>query len=187
MSVDSYPIAAGPLATVTALPAAPYDGQECYYLVDASQGIIWHLRYRAASGSTYKWEVIGAGPALFSFVAAQEPTSSGVFSAGDLATVGPAVTVPLAGDYDVEIGSVAVHSTAGQFMAMSFKFSAADAVDADYAVCHEMLANMAQQISTMRRKTIAAAAQPVTAKYRTSSATAQFSNRWLRVTPVRVG
>lgn len=42
------------------LPAVPFDGQEVYY--QAAPGIIWHLRYNAASVSAQKWEFLGGAP-----------------------------------------------------------------------------------------------------------------------------
>lgn len=90
--------------STTTLPAAPVDGQEAFYqsAAMATPGMVWHFRYRAGSGSAYKWEFVG-GPPLFAEVIAQETASAQIF--GDLTTVGPTVTLPLAGDYDVEIGA----------------------------------------------------------------------------------
>ena len=101
---------------VTTLPASPIDGTEVYYQSTtagtgggasnsmADVGVIWHLRYRAASPSAYKWEVAAAPPIghynvggrLYSTV---ETTSSTTFVA--LATR-TRVTAPLAGDYRVD-------------------------------------------------------------------------------------
>lgn len=77
---------------VTTLPTNPVDGQEVYYQVDATAGIIWHLRYRAASASAYKWEFIGGPPLTVKSTGAQASTGGGWFSA-------PVVTIPRAGDY----------------------------------------------------------------------------------------
>jgi len=55
----------GPGGTVergTTLPATPTDGQEYDYIADATNGVIWRLRYRAASTSTHKWEFVGGSP-----------------------------------------------------------------------------------------------------------------------------
>lgn len=184
MSLETHPPQGAVSQLVSALPSSPYDGQECYYLADASAGIVWHLRYRAASSSIYKWEVFG-GSSLAGYIAAQEPTSSGVYV--DLATVGPSVTAPLAGDYDIAHGAAMVHNTASAFMGMSYSVGATAALDTDWAVCHEMLANMAQETNTRRRKTVVVAGSAIVTKYRTSGGIAQFSDRWLWVTPIRVG
>jgi hypothetical protein len=48
---------------VSTLPGSPVDGQEVYYQDSqmAAIGAVWHLRYRAASASIYKWELVGGG------------------------------------------------------------------------------------------------------------------------------
>jgi len=90
--------ASGGPSYVTSLPASPIDGQEIYYGADATNGIIWHLRYRSASSSTYKWEYIG-GPSLTNYVVTDQTTTSN--SIVDLATDGPSITVPVSGDYEI--------------------------------------------------------------------------------------
>lgn len=90
--------------TVTTLPTSPLDGQECFYLADATNGVVWHLKYRATSSSPYKWEGIGGGSRMIgAVVAAENGTATGGYQ--DLATMGPTVTVPLAGDYEVDFGA----------------------------------------------------------------------------------
>jgi hypothetical protein len=85
---------------VSALPGAPVDGQEIYYAASDANGVVWHLRYNAASASPYKWECIG-GPALSAEVA-----SAGVTATGAVWTdTGAGITVPLAGDYVIEYGT----------------------------------------------------------------------------------
>jgi len=81
---------------VTVLPANPVDGQECYFLADDPNGVVWHLRYRAASSSAYKWEYIG-GSSLMARVDADETVTAGGYN--DPTTPGPQITLPLAGDY----------------------------------------------------------------------------------------
>jgi hypothetical protein len=84
-------------STGTTLPASPINGQEFYYVADATNGIIWHLRYRAASASAHKWEFIGGAP-LRAAIATDEAFPEGLWA--DAVTVGPQLTVPLAGDYN---------------------------------------------------------------------------------------
>lgn len=85
---------------VSALPSNPADGQlVCFQTAAmAEQGVVWTLRYRAASTSTHKWEAVDA-PAMCSSVAEDNLT---VTNAGTTASV-PAITTPLAGEYDVEV------------------------------------------------------------------------------------
>jgi hypothetical protein len=94
---------------VTALPANPVDGQECYFVADATNGVVWHLRYNAGSASAYKWEFVG-GAALRHFVPTSESRNQAA-GWGDLTTIGPQVTIPLAGDYDVDFGCGYSYST----------------------------------------------------------------------------
>lgn len=88
------------LGVVTSLPIAPVDGQECYFLADATAGVNWHLKYRAASASAYKWEFIGGGY-LFARQGAAFTAATGSGAYADPGASMPTVTVPLAGDYDV--------------------------------------------------------------------------------------
>jgi hypothetical protein len=83
---------------VTTLPASPNDADECYYLADATNGIVWHLKYRAASASAYKWEFVG-GSEMFApltgFITVSSTTPVAL-------TGGPTLTAPRAGDYRLE-------------------------------------------------------------------------------------
>ena len=88
-------------AFVTSLPSTPYDGQIIYYQADAANGVIWQLRYNASSSSAYKWEFI-SGASLYNIVGSNVYGSWESYNSltyGNLATVGPSITVPLAGDY----------------------------------------------------------------------------------------
>lgn len=82
---------------LTALPSAPYDGQLIAYQADATNGMVWLLRYRAASVSAYKWECVGGMPLM--------PTTSGDMTNANSTftalTGGPTFPVPLAGDYRI--------------------------------------------------------------------------------------
>ena len=91
---------------VTNLPSNPVDGQEVHYLADATNGVIWHLRYRAAELGSYKWGFIG-GSSLRDEQQAEE-TYSGTFPLttwGGVNANDPTITVPLAGDYVVNQGA----------------------------------------------------------------------------------
>lgn len=89
-------LASAPL--VTSLPTTPVDGQECNLLVDATNGVVWHLVYRAAEPGPYKWYFTGGEPLFGEDLTIMTPVAT-------LSTnVTPAVTVPNAGDYLVEHG-----------------------------------------------------------------------------------
>jgi len=86
------------------LPVLPYDGQEIYYIADATNGVIWHLRYRAASASAYKWEFLG-GSFLDSGFFGTANTIGGGSSYSTQLTDGTAIvgiSIALAGDYFVQ-------------------------------------------------------------------------------------
>lgn len=80
---------------VTTLPTAPTDGQEVYYVANATDGVTWHLRYRAASASAYKWEFVGGND-----LRALGTTWAGNIGAA-IANIpgGPSISAPLSGDY----------------------------------------------------------------------------------------
>jgi hypothetical protein len=103
-------------ARVTTLPTSPVDGQECYYVADATNGVLWHLRYNAGSASAYKWEFVG-GPRLFVAVPGSLPVvtaTSPVFPAG-----GAQLTLPLSGDFYLEFsGSGTVSSAVYWYMSV---------------------------------------------------------------------
>lgn len=176
---------------VTTLPVTAQDGDEVRYLADSTAGVVWHLRYRASAPSIYRWEFIG-GSSLYSEVATEEvygPSgSSDTF--GDLATVGPSVALPLAGDYDVQAGCRGhVNGVAG-FSMMSYAIGGTAAVDADALVANEPAGDHTspKSMARWRRKT-GLDAVTLTAKYRNNNTTVAgaFSARWIAVTPVRVG
>jgi hypothetical protein len=183
--VDAVNKGTGP-ALVASLPLAPVDGQEVYYLADATNGIVWHLKYRAASASAYKWEFVG-GSALSSEVEIDQTIASAVY--GDLATVGPSVTLPLAGDYDVVHGFEGWANTTGAQISMSYAIGATAAAEADSistgfpTVAAGALAAGRRE----RRKAGLAAGTALVSKYRSSTGTGTFRRRVMAVRPVRVG
>jgi hypothetical protein len=91
---------------VTSLPTSPVDGQEVYYLAtDDGSGlasVVWHLRYRAGSGQTYKWEYVGGAPLFDEVTLAETFNSFGGNTWGGINANDPQFAVPLAGDYLVE-------------------------------------------------------------------------------------
>lgn len=173
---------------VNALPGGPVDGQEVYFRADDPNGIVWHLRYRAASASAFKWEVIG-GPPLVSNVAAQEAVPVGGY--GALITAGPIVTLPLAGDYLIGLGFEGVISATNQGAIMSYLIGATAAVDADgtrlWSVTATGPRDLEAAVSRFQRKN-ALAAVALTAQYKPLGTTGTTcGNRFLSAVPIRVG
>jgi hypothetical protein len=80
---------------------SPSDGDEAYIVVDATNGVIWHMRYNGGSASAFKWEFLG-GASMRVLINTQEACTNGSFA--DLATV-QSLIMPRAGDYEVEWGA----------------------------------------------------------------------------------
>lgn len=176
-------------ALVSSLPVSPFDGQICYYqnAAMAAKGIVWAFRYDAGSASAYKWSFIG-GAELSDLVTTNQTTSSTTYAA--LATAGPAVTVPLSGDWIVGVEGALYHNNNFGSAFMSFDIGATPAVDAD-GRRHGNPVGDNTAVSEGRRsveKTGLSASTVLTAKYKTVAAgTAGFINRKLAILPIRVG
>jgi hypothetical protein len=166
---------------VASLPDSPYDGQEVNLLADATAGVVWHLRYRAASASAYKWEFAG-GARLSAEAAAELSTASGSYVDG-----GVAVTVPRAGEYEIELGA-GFRNDGGWQTLLSVKYGAAAAVDAD-AVSNGFYASGTEAWPGSRSRLLPSrvcAAGEVRLYYRANGGTARVSNRYLALLPRRV-
>lgn len=172
----------GPRKTVTSLPAEPVDGEEIDYLANATNGVVWALKYRATSASAHKWELVG-GSELSSEVTANQETSSAVYV--DLATVGPSVAVPLAGDYAIKMGAhLSVGASAANAVVQLF-IGAAEA-GKFLTVGNIALSNGSPFVAGQVLNLTAAAV--LTLKYASEGAKAvSFSRRMLSVIPIRVG
>jgi len=174
-------------ATVrTGLPPLPNDGQVIYYqsAAMAADGVVWQFRYNADSVSTYKWEFIGGG-ALEDNIgvgAAFETTTSTSYT--DLATTGPTITVPLAGDYLVKTWANSVSSVAGNVTQLAVKIGAAATADASAGILGAN-ANSASQAGTAILT--AAALDDLKMQYKVSAGTGSWRNRRMTITPIRVG
>jgi len=185
LNTDLQPrVAAAVPSFVTSLPVGATDGQEIYYQADAANGIIWHLRYNAGSASAYKWEFVG-GSELSSEVITQETTTSSVYVA--LTTPGPSITLPLAGDYDVTIGTYATVSGAAASAYMSYDIGGSAAADTNALRVDSAVSGWgAEPVRTKRQSGLSAVA--LVAKYKGSTTNSNiFSTRFMRVRPVRVG
>jgi hypothetical protein len=151
---------------------------------DATNGVTWAFRYNAGSASSYKWEFVG-GSDLVATITGNESTTT-VTTWVDLGTIGPRVVVPRAGDYDFIAGTQASHSlSAGgiQFglaigaTTPSFSTSITNP-GANYATAMPVLTGLFSGLS--------ASAEVRMRYYNFNAGTCGFSQRWLRVRPVRV-
>lgn len=173
---------------VSALPGSPADGQQVFYqdAAMATAGVVWNLRYRAGGG-TYKWEFVG-GNGLSAYVQASQTTASTTYT--DLGTVGPSLTVPLAGDYTVDLQTTMRGSSGSQQQFHSYTIGGAAADDANALQFRQpdSVINSRVAGSFTQPKTFATANTALVSKYRVDGgAAALFWQRWLRITPIRVG
>lgn len=167
-----------PDAIVTSLPTNPRDGQEVNYLADATNGYVWHLKYRAKSASAYKWEFLGGTP-LYASVETGEASASTVYV--DLATVGPSIAIPREGDYLYDWGCFAVPDTAGASAFMSPNSS-----DASVTQVTAGAGNTGVSAGRSLRFT-AVTVGTKTMKYRVTSGNGSWYYRWFKATPIRIG
>jgi hypothetical protein len=182
----------GDVLEVSALPNPATNGQVVDLLVDSAGAYggpyLWRCRYRAATPGTAKWHVLGNGPPLRVSVvtAGDESTASTTYVA--LTTPGPAITVPLVGDWIVDLEE-SIYGTAGCHGLMSYDIGATAAVDADgvtTAVSNTTQFDV-QHVHKWKAKTFAAGTV-LTAKYRAIGGTATWRNgRYMTLTPVRLG
>ena len=159
------------------------DGYEVYLEVDATNGVEWHLVYRTAE-ATYKWRFLG-WPPMASAVATSESTVSASFAA--LATAGPSITLPRAGDYAVEHGATIQADANGAQCYHSYDIGVTGAVVADAVYLIQPVGANAMYANVWRRKRqTGLTAIALVSKYKTSAGTAYFINRALYVHPVRL-
>lgn len=172
------------VALTAALPGSPADGDMCIYTDSLSAPTYaWLLQYIAAKASN-KWQFLGGSP-LYAEVTTRETTGSTSYTA--LTTAGPSVTVPLAGDYEVTVGSE-VDILASAVARHSYDIGGTGAVDADAAPMGSFgSGSIPAATSRLRKKAAIAASTALVSKYKTSASTAGFANRWIRAIPIAVG
>lgn len=168
---------------VTSLPTAAFDGMRIDYVADSTNGVTWSFRYRSAGSASYPWEFVG-GPPLTARVDTDQSTASGTFAA--LATAGPSVTVPLAGDYIVRGQSNSYNSGIATNQ-HSYDLGGTGAVTANAGQAAIAAANYSAMLPFENRHDGLTAATAIVSKYATTAGTANFRYRWISVLPVRVG
>lgn len=177
---------------VTSLPVSPVDGQEVYYQADAgAPGIIWHLRYRAASPSLDKWECLGGAP-LHASVDAAETTAATAFTGTQPATAGPSITLPIPGTYDITVmANLATAAISGNAALVSFLAGGTAAQDlwaAQVTTPAAVVTNA--DVSKTTRLGLGTGQLAIVSKYRSSlgsPGTVTVGRRRLIITPVAFG
>ena len=172
----------GKVPIVTAIPAVAYQGYQIIYDTGTA-GIRWHFVYDSSDGTTYPWLFIG-GPPLRSDVATSQSRANAAY--GALATAGPSLTNPLAGDWDLGTGA-RVTSPSGELAMYSYTIAGGAALDVDAVFLGGSASTVDGYTHRINRRTSVSASTAFVANYRSSGgASATFENRYMTLTPVRV-
>jgi len=189
---------------VSTLPSSPVNGQEVFYQSStagtgggatnsmADVGAVWLLRYRAASSSSYKWEVVGAAPISHASAGATSASVAASTWSQISATLDPRVTVPLAGEYYVR-HAAGLNNTATGTLAVGVKLNATEpsgALEATTGLLEQTTAAVAYWLSAAGRVTMSTANTVILQRYYKTSAgstTLTLYNASLSVVPIRVG
>lgn len=173
---------------VTALPASPVNGQECFYLADSGNGIVWHLKFRSGSASAHKWEYVGGPP-----TSAASTGGSGIISSSTIAvlTNTPQISIPLPGVYDIELYiDIQSHIPGGNDIRVYFARSTASTTPLAGGSFITLVGTYSGgSIQKRNRITGLAAGNVIQLGYASTGGTAfnQIDSGILRATPVRVG
>ena len=163
----------------TSLPGSPADGDE-YILVNstAAPDYFWRFRYSTAIGDAYKWVFIGGSP-WRNYIATQQSTTSTANT--DLTTPGPQLVAPRAGLYWCETAAFAYNATAGGGAKVELFVNAGSSGGGAWGGA-TFYNSIYQNLPLLL-----AASDVVKMRYRAVvSGTAQFGERQLLLTPIRV-
>jgi hypothetical protein len=173
------------VAAGTALPSSPGDGESFYYIADSTNGVVWHLRYRAAATGSYKWEFVGGG-VMYSRDANARTTSSSTYQTTGSPT-SPLVTLPLGGDYEMTFGAQRIASNSASANSMFLGLHVNNVVVAESNAQFATNGASAPSSYTYRHNG-ASATQGADVRYKSaSSLSTTVENMFLVVRPIRVG
>jgi hypothetical protein len=171
---------------VTALPGSPVDGQEVYFRV--ADGVVWHLRYKAAITDAYKWEFLGGAPMLsLSNGVTSNITVINTWQDGSNGAV--SLTAPLSGIYDVAYGCAhAQPDQSSEVVDLGISIAGAAPVggNGQPSVYSQTGASMRASMRGETRPTVAANAV-VKIQQRSTGLNSAWRDRYLTMKPTRVG
>jgi hypothetical protein len=169
----------------TSMPASAEDGAEYDWVANEAAGVIWRFRYHTGSVSAYKWEFVGGSELLTRVVAAETTATTGWV---DLATLGPDVTVPRAGDYFIRYGAAVLGNVAGQMYHAGIAQGAGATPAGALLQIQVPTTGAMLSLATQDVFTGVAANTLLRMRYFVPAAgtSAQFGERWLAVYPRRV-
>jgi hypothetical protein len=168
-------------------PASPTDGDTHWLELPSSYDPVggkklrWLVTYDSANAV---W--LATGPALYAEVQTSEATP-GAGAYGDMATVGPSIALPRAGDWIIEVGYENEANIAGATtLAMSYAIGATAAVDADAAMLGWSGTTQAPGGTAKAREKTGIAAVTLTAKYKINAGVTNLGKRYMLATPLRI-
>jgi hypothetical protein len=176
-------------SVVTSLPKNATDGDEVVFLADANNGILWHLKYRVASYSKYRWELVGGNSIRNSYDGVLTTTSTSYTTLPN----GPSLTVPLPGEYRITVGARQYSAAANMDVFMSYSITGGGPnMDAVALITHSGPGGTyAAAHAFSRRTTIGHVSVPnatITTQYRISGSNiCHYHAPEIECIPVRVG
>lgn len=164
----------------TTFPGSPSDG-DLALIVDSTSAptYSWMFRYDSGISGNNKWQCIGGAPKR-AYVGTDQASSSTSYT--DLATVGPSVTVPSPGVYQVVYGC-ALRNSAVNGTRMAMKFGAS-AVTEDGLIYSDVAAY--RSLASTSQESIAAGNLLIKAQYRVDAGDGNWQKRWITVVPIAV-
>ena len=182
------PVWEAQIPLVTVLPSVPFDGQEVYYQSAgmAGDGIVWHLRYRSANPTAYKWEAVGNQP----IYAVEDAVHAGFSTGAYIETATPSITLPLAGDYLIEWGSRIQQVPGAGFLWFSSVRCGTTTFSDTWAITWGGPgggATVSYSGSAKRRFNSNAAGSLVRLGFKNINVAMDLYARWITATPIRVG
>jgi len=176
------------IGLVSSLPGAPSDGQTVVYTDSLpAPTFTWQLIFVQSTG---KWHFIGGTPLYAEVLTDQSTATANTYL--DLATVGPQVTIPVNGDYEIRAGSQGWNAlNTAQVMRTALKVGAAATANADgfsNTGVGPITAGL-PGIGSMRtfQKTGLTATTVLKLQYLVGGSTGHWLNRWLSVVPIKIG
>jgi hypothetical protein len=176
------------LPYATTLPASPTDGQVAV-LVDnvINPTYQWQFRYNAASTSPYKWEFIGGTDAYAENANSESTSAANTWV--DLATVGPRIIVPRAGDYQAFGGANGSPTATNVWFMMGIAVGATNPVGMYGSNVYTYASTgYPMHVTTGGRVLGVAAGNDLRLRYQSyhAGSSTSFNMRWIRVQPIRV-
>lgn len=167
---------------VSSLPVSPVDGQEIYFQADGTNGIIWHLRYRAASASAYKWEFVGGADLATPVLGAI------VVGTSTVALSGQTITAPLAGEYRLEFGAMLLQpNNSSMIQVIPYVGGVASSSSARLSTVNATGMTDYTAVMSVANTLVLTATQVVDLRAISTGAGANAYQPWMRLRPVRVG